>query len=473
MVDHLSTDAVIVAILTSSTLLLAGFLLRLRQMYADLSRKAEALDKSEKRIRALGDNLPNETLFQLVCSPGNRFSFNYVTQGYKHVLGIDRQQVLQDAKLAFDHIYESDIPILQEAHRRALETLAPTDLRIRVLDISGNLKWLRISAVPRRENEGLVWDGFMQDISDSKHIEEALNEEKRNFQNLFETIDDFLLVCDMSGNLLQANPSVERRLGYGLDRLRSMSLFELYPEELHTEAYQLIALMQSEPSAHCNLPLQTKNGEPVPVEMNIFQGLWKNRKAIFGVARDIGSRRQAEAALRESQHMLQLIMNTIPMSMCWKDRDSVCLGGNEAFVKECGLTDAADVVGKTPYDLFDHETATHTVESDQQVINTNQPLLNNLHSFTRPDHSVGWHETSKIPLHDDDGRAVGVLAVWRDVTEKNQAEDRLKRTLEDMERFNQLMRGRERRTLELKAEINTLLVEIGRQTKYQTTAEDL
>jgi hypothetical protein len=42
-----------------------------------------------------------------------------------------------------------------------------------------------------------------------------------------------------------------------------------------------------------------------------------------------------------------------------------------------------------------------------------------------------------------------------------------------MERFNQLMRGRERRTLELKAEINNLLKELGRPKKYRTTTEDV
>lgn len=470
---QLHTDMVIIAILASNTLLLLGFLIRLHQMRSDLSHKTTALDKSEKHIQLVGDNLPNETLFQLACAPGGRFSFNYITEGYERVLGIPRQRVLEDAKLAFDHIYESDIPILHDAHRNALETLAPADLEIRALDLSGNLKWLRVSAVPHREKGELIWDGFVQDISDSKKIEEALVEEKRNFQNLFETIDDFLLVFDMHGNLLHANPTVERRLEYGMEELCSMSLFDLYPEAFRTEAYQVIALMQSEPSTACNLPFQIKSGGTIPVEMNIFQGFWKNRKAIIGVARDIGSHQQAEAALRESQQMLQLIMDTIPMSVFWKDKDSVYLGGNKAFMKECGLGSAEDVVGKTPYDLFDHKTATRMVESDQQVIDTNQPLFNDLHSFTRPDNGAGWRETSKIPLQDDDGQAVGVLGVWRDVTEQNQAEERLKRTLEDMERFNQLMRGRERRTLELKAEINSLLKEMGRQIKYQTTTEGL
>jgi PAS domain S-box-containing protein len=469
--SHLGSDLIIIAILLSNSVLLLGFLIRLHQMRADVTRKSTALEKSERHIRLMGDNLPNVTIFQLTHSTEKGFVFNYLSKGYERTLGIDRNRVTEDAKLAFDHIYETDIPILQEAQRLAETHLSPVDIEVRVLDLNGNLKWLHISAVPHRDKEDLVWDGFMQDISTSKNIEGALMEEKRNFQNLFETIDDFLLVCDMNGNLLHANPSVERRLAYKNDELKTMSLFELYPEPLRAEVYQVIALMQSEQSTTCGLPLQMKNGVTIPVDMNMFQGTWKNRQAIFAVARDIAGRQQTENALRESQQMLQLIMNTIPMSIFWKDKDSIYLGCNQTFIQECGLNTVADVVGKTPLDLFEPENASELITRDQQVISTNQPLFNVLHSHPHSDGSIGWREFSKIPLHDDEGNAVGVLGVWRDVTEQNRAEERLKRTLEDMERFNQLMRGRERRTLELKSEINELLMELGRQIKYKTTTE--
>ncbi len=469
--DYLGTDATIIAILLSSTLLLFGFLVRLRQIGGVLSRKSTALEKSEKRIQLMGDNLPNMTLFQLVRLSSGEYSFQYLSKGCEQVLGIDRGRLTQDAKLAFDHLYETDIPALLAASRAAEGVLAPANLDIRMLDISGNLKWLRISAVPHREDDALVWDGFMQDISDSKNIEDALNEEKRNLQNLFETIDDLLLVCDTNGNLLHANRSVEQRLGYSRDELVNMSLFELYPEGLHDEAYQIIALMQTEQTASCGLPLQMKNGNTLPVEMNIFQGTWKNRTAIFGVARDVASRQKTENALRESQKMLQLIMDTIPMSIFWKDKDSVYLGCNKTFIKECNLTTVEEVVGKTPYDLFSQEIADDLIALDQQVISTNEPFFNVLHSHSRPNGSTGWREISKIPLRNENQLAVGVLGVWRDVTEKNRAEERLKRTLEDMERFNQLMRGRERRTLELKGEINQLLQQLEQPAKYRTTTD--
>jgi len=468
---YLGTDPIIIAVLISCTLLLVGFLVRLRQIRNSLSNQTVALEKSEKHIQLMGDNLPNLTLFQLSRAADRSFSFQYLSKGCERILGIERARLEHDAKLAFDHLYEADIPHLLAASRAAEVELAPANLDIRMLDISGNLKWLRISAVPHREHDKLIWDGFIQDISESKKIEDALDEEKRNLQNLFETIEDLLLVCDINGNLLHTNPSVEQRLGYTHAELADMSLFELYAEPLRGEAYQIIALMQTEQTSTCGLPLQMKNGDPLPVEMNLFQGSWKNRRVIFGVARDIASRQQTETALRESQQMLQLIIDTIPMSVFWKDKDTVYLGCNKSFIKECNLETVNDVIGKTPYDLFSDTMAADMISRDQQVISSNEPLFDSLHSHARPDGSTGWRETSKIPLHDEHKLAVGVLGVWRDVTEQNRAEERLKRTLEDMERFNQLMRGRERRTLELKGEINQLLSQLNQPAKYQTTTD--
>ncbi|MDF7826570.1 PAS domain S-box protein [Pontiellaceae bacterium B12227] len=471
--SFLKSDEVIITLLASTVLLLFGVLLRLRQMRVELQHKSAALEKSARHIRLMGDNLPSVAIFQITYTEEERFHFTYLSKGYDRILGFDRDQVVADAQLAYDHVYEEDLPVLIQVFEESRNNMTPVNFELRVLDVSGQLKWLNVSAVPHMDQHELIWDGFVQDISMVKHVEDALVEENRNFQNLFETIDDFLLICDMDGRLLHSNPSVITRLGYTKEELKNMSVFELYSEDHRPEVYRVIARMQTELTTTSGLPLRMKSGGSIPVEMNVFQGHWKNKKAIFGVARDIASRQQTESALRESQQMLQLIMDTIPMSVFWKDKDSIYLGCNKAFIRECGLQNYDDVVGKSPIDLFPPEMAPGVIERDQEVIRNNHPMFNFTQSHTRIDGSIGWREISKIPLRDDSGRAVGVLGVWRDVTEQNRAEDRLKRTLEDMERFNQLMRGRERRTLELKAEINNLLKELGQTKKYRTTTDDL
>ena len=471
-VSYLKSDQVIITLLASTVLLLFGVLMRLRQMRISLQRKSTALEKSEQHLRLMGDNLPNVAIFQLTYTAEDSFHFSYLSKGYERTLGFQRNHVTADAQQAYDHVYEEDLPLLNRAFEESRANLSPADFEIRVLDHAGELKWLNVSAVPHMDDEVLIWDGFLQDISLNKNVEDALVEENRNFQNLFETIDDFLLVCDMNGRLLHTNLSVKNRLEYTDEELNSTTISELYTETARHEIYQVIARMQTELTTHTGMPLKMKSGDLIPVEMNVFQGYWKNKKAIFGVARDIANRQQTESALRESQQMLQLIMDTIPMSVFWKDKDSIYLGCNKTFIHECGFETYEDVVGNSPYDLFSPDDAVGIIGRDQDVIRNNHPLFHFTQSHARPDGSIGWREITKIPLRNDEGKAVGVLGVWRDVTEQNRAEERLKRTLEDMERFNQLMRGRERRTLELKSEINDLLKQLGQANKYRTTTDD-
>lgn len=472
--EHLATEPVVLGLLSAVLLLLLGVVVRFREYRIALERKAQALEKSELHIRLMGDNLPNVTTFQLTYSEAEGMRFSQLSKGYERVLGFGRAEALADARQVLDRVYEADVPLLEKTFRQSRDQLAPADFELRMLDANGKLKWLHVSAVPHCEGEvTCIWNGFMQDISVAKQNEDTLLAENRNFHNLFETIDDFLFVCDMNGRLVHANPAVERRLGYSREQLLEMSLFELYPEETRPAIYQMVARMQSEPSTTCGHALKSRHGDLLPVEMSVFHGSWQSRPCIFGVARDVASRQQAENALRESQQMLQLIMDTIPMSVFWKDKDSVYLGCNQAFIRECGFQEISDVVGKTPFDLFPQELALASIERDQEVIVANAPVFNVMQSQTCSDGTIGWREISKIPLRDELGEAVGVLGVWRDVTEQNRAEERLKRTLDDMERFNQLMRGRERRTLELKAEINTLLRELGRPKKYRTTTDGL
>jgi PAS domain S-box-containing protein len=455
-------------------LALAGTLVYIFCTRNRLANTFRALQKSEARLQALGNNLPEITTFQLIHDlKTSCFRFAVIGEGAEDVVGLDRAHIMDDASLAIDHVYEEDLDRLHDAFTTAIENPSPANLEIRVLDTKGAYRWLQIMAIPQRNGQQLVWDGFICNISEKKEAELALAAATENFHNLLKGIDDFLLICNMDGQLLYTSSSLRKRLGYSEEELNFMSIFELYYTDTHREIFQQVARLQTEPSASCKHPLQTKNGACIPVEMNLFCGVWKQEKAFFGIARDVARVHQSESALRESQKMLQLIIDSIPMSIFWKDQDSIYLGCNEAFTLESRIDYPDDVVGKNPFDLFDQDIATEVLERDQNVLNTNEPLLNYSESYTKSDGSIGQREISVIPMRNDLGKALGVLGIWRDVTEQNQAAERLKRTLDDMERFNQLMRGRERRTLELKDEINALLKELNRPHKYRTTAEEI
>ncbi len=146
---------------------------------------------------------------------------------------------------------------------------------------------------------------------------------------------------------------------------------------------------------------------------------------------DIVARRRAEQELFRSQQMLRLVLDTIPQRVFWKDTNSVLVGCNAAFARDAGMADPADLVGKTDYDLSWREFADDYVADDKAVMSGGKAKLGYDESQTRPDGSHSWLHVSKVPLLDGDGRVVGLLGTYEDVTDRKVAEEALR----ESERF--------------------------------------
>jgi PAS domain S-box-containing protein len=128
---------------------------------------------------------------------------------------------------------------------------------------------------------------------------------------------------------------------------------------------------------------------------------------------------KANEALRESGAMLSDILNSVPQSVFWKDRNGVYLGCNEEFAKAAGLADAGQIVGKTDYDLPwpRHEADAYRAD-DQEVILKNRPKRHIQEPLQTSDAKRLWIDTTKVPLVDADGKPYGVLGVYEDITER-------------------------------------------------------
>ncbi|NMG08080.1 PAS domain S-box protein [Brasilonema sp. UFV-L1] len=147
-----------------------------------------------------------------------------------------------------------------------------------------------------------------------------------------------------------------------------------------------------------------------------------NKQLIF----EMTDRLYVEEQLRQSQEMLQFIMDNIPQSIFWKDTASAYLGCNRIFAEMVGLESPEDIVGKTDYDLLVNEQeADLYYESDLRVMLTDTPEYDVIFRHIRKDGKQAWLEASKIPLHDHQGNVIGVLGTFEDITERKQAEESL------------------------------------------------
>ncbi|MFK8183930.1 MAG: PAS domain-containing protein [Phormidesmis sp.] len=129
--------------------------------------------------------------------------------------------------------------------------------------------------------------------------------------------------------------------------------------------------------------------------------------------------------LFQAQQFLQLVMDTLPLAIFWKDVNSVFLGCNQNFLAASGLDSIEEIRGKTDYELPWKDQADWYCECDRRVMESNVPELGIVEDQQRANGDLFWIETNKAPLHDAEGNVIGVLCTYQDITKRKQAEEAL------------------------------------------------
>ncbi|HUJ50850.1 MAG TPA: histidine kinase dimerization/phosphoacceptor domain -containing protein [Bryobacteraceae bacterium] len=141
--------------------------------------------------------------------------------------------------------------------------------------------------------------------------QEALAASQRQLRALFDSLNDFLVITDLQGYILDANQSVLDRLGWNQPELRGKHLADVYSADLRDRFDALHA-----PANELGLVLETLlgGGAEIPVEVKLSPGIWDGQQVIIGVGRDLSERRKSEAqsvALREKTALLKEIHHRV------------------------------------------------------------------------------------------------------------------------------------------------------------------
>ncbi|MEJ2616662.1 MAG: PAS domain-containing protein, partial [Ignavibacteriaceae bacterium] len=133
--------------------------------------------------------------------------------------------------------------------------------------------------------------------------------------------------------------------------------------------------------------------------------------------------KQNENELFQSGEMLQLILDTIPQRVFWKDINSKYLGCNEKFAGDVNLSSPLDIIGKSDFDVKWKESGNFLREDNRKVIENNSPKLDFEEFIINPDGTKSWLKTSKVPLHDKNGNVIGILGTYEDITKQKEIKE--------------------------------------------------
>jgi PAS domain S-box-containing protein len=319
------------------------------------------------------------------------------------------------------------------------------------------------TSVPIRRNGSISGTvAVFRDISERKQAEKALRESRATAQGLLDATQESLLLLNSEGTIITLNQTAALRHQRTPEELIGTNRFDLLPQSLRNSR-----------KVHFDNVLQT--GNPLEFEdirdgivlHHIYYPVKDMTGAVMGVAifaQDITERKRAEEAVRESEARLSTILQTTNQGFWLVDNDDNTLEVNDAM---CEILDLSreEIVAKDFWDFLDEENR-QIVREQNRIRKTGEKNMYEV-SLLRSDGSLVPCLNNASPLFDRDGNKIGSFGMFTEISDRKKIEEELRQNVDELERFNKLAIGREKKMIQLKEEINELLDQSNRDKRYK------
>jgi len=266
-------------------------------------------------------------------------------------------------------------------------------------------------------------------------IRRALQENEDWFQDLVEHSQDLLCIHDLEGRLLLVNPAPARVLGYSVEEILQIPMRELIAPEFRPQFDAYLRQIERTGESRGFLAVMTRSGERRIWEYhNTLRAEGVESPIVRGIAHDVTEQKLAEKLAREASELNRQIIASASEGVVVYDRNLRCLAWNPAMEKLTGMP-AGSALGRPYHELIPPELKAHDPETQ-----LNRALQGE--TVRVPDERISaaggpprWIATRKCPLRNAEGEITGVMVTLRDITERMQSEESLRRNEESYRLF--------------------------------------
>jgi diguanylate cyclase (GGDEF)-like protein/PAS domain S-box-containing protein len=148
--------------------------------------------------------------------------------------------------------------------------------------------------------------------------------------------------------------------------------------------------------------------------------------AIHGMLRNISMQKRIDEELQRHRSDLQIVLDSVPTSIFYTDREHRFIRANKAFCKSLGFP-LKEIIGKSLTDLFPHlpaEQISHFFEVNNQVMNSGHSKRGFVEIFPAV-RGKRWIQNDRVPYRDEKGVIVGVICLAIDISELRETEEKL------------------------------------------------
>lgn len=269
--------------------------------------------------------------------------------------------------------------------------------------------------------------------------EHELLAEQNLLKALLDNIPDAIYFKDTSSRFIKVNSAMASHYGENqkADDFLGKTDFDLFTKEHAQPAYKdeqeiintgnpLIGKIEKETLPDGSVNWVTTTKLPLRDSSDTIIGT-------MGISRGVTELKEAQFALARESTLLKTIIEHALAGIYVKDREGLFLIVNERHANHLGASNANECINKSLTDFFSAEEASRIQKLDEEIMLSGKGKENMVDERPQADGKSRWLLTSKVPIHDDEGKCIGLVGISQDITQQKKNELQLKSTINTLE----------------------------------------
>jgi PAS domain S-box-containing protein len=390
---------------------------------SERKRVEEKLKANEKKLSEIYASMSEGLALHEIISDHSGKAVDYVitdlNPAFEKITGLNRDQII--GKKASAAYGTGEAPYL-DTYAQVASTGKPVTFEVYFAPMN---KYFSISVFSPDKGKFAT---IFQDITERKRAEESVE----RFKALMDHNPSLAFLKDESGRYVYLNNAYEKQFALSKDWYGKTD-FDFWPKE----SAELFRANDSEILQSG----QVKQYLEDSTDWNGTRYCWlaykftftdaNNKRYVGGIGINVTDRVRAEEALREREDRLRTLTDNSPDAIYMKDLKHRWVMANPAVLKIVNKS-AEEALGKTDFELYaDSEIGQAIFENDRRILERGKAETFEEVADT-PDGRRIFLST-KAPWRDADGKIIGLIGISRDITDRKQAEEALRKAKDELE----------------------------------------
>ncbi|MBM3141441.1 MAG: PAS domain S-box protein [Chloroflexi bacterium] len=388
----------------------------------------EALRQSEERYRTILEDI-KEGYWE--TDPAGNFTF--FNDAVCHLLGYSKKKMMGMNYRAY--IIAEDVDKVYKAFNQVYRTDKPIEnMLYKTIRKDRSERFAETSVFPRRNDTGEIigFRGVTRDVTERKEMEKALRESEEKFRIAAASVSDLVWDWDIVEGKLDWFGNIDEMLGYAPGEFpRTIDAWEkaIHPDD-HDRVMAVLDLHLTTRTPYFEEYRVIRKDGSIRYWIDRGAAFWDekgNAHRMFGACSDISERKQAEEALRQSEKRYRTVLEDMEESYYEIDLAGNFTFFNDALCRRLGYS-REELTGINYRVFTPPENVKKVLETYNRVYRTGKPVKSFPVERIRKDGTRIFAESSVFSLQNERGEIIGFRGLSRDVTERLQMIEALRRS---------------------------------------------